>query len=313
MDLPSEEALRWLVTRYAALRSAHGEAIGAPALVQPTGDFFPDEFTHDGESVARLLARMTGYTPLADDLAVAVRFFEPDASTGTSGGGCSSGGCSTDGGGAARGLRNGVVELDNGYVVEVDVADVRHPVLLTTSLARSVGALVLAEAGEEVDVREAGAMREVAAAVCGLGVLVVAGAYVYGKSCGGARVHQGTTLSVEETAVLLSLFIRLHDIKAPAARTHLETTQREALDLALEWIDSNPAIVTGLRERPELLAEGMFAVEPVRGLFGRLFTKRKGDPPMPTWKSTPRRVRTDEEQKRLEEARALVEEALREQ
>ena len=44
MDLPSEDSLRWLVARYASLLAAHGEGIGTPHLVQPTGDDFPDAF-----------------------------------------------------------------------------------------------------------------------------------------------------------------------------------------------------------------------------------------------------------------------------
>src|SRR5580693_5621667 len=44
MELPSDDSLRWIVGTYARVRSACGEALGAPALVQPTGEFFPDEF-----------------------------------------------------------------------------------------------------------------------------------------------------------------------------------------------------------------------------------------------------------------------------
>ena len=212
MENLSEDAIRAIVSQYAHLRAAYGEDIGAPELLQPSGEHFPDAFTKDGESVARLLTRMIGYAPIADDLPVALRFLEPADEAGADAGGksCGSGACGTGGGGAG-GPRDNVVELDDGYIVEVATTDVGHGVLLTTNLARSVGAMVLMEAGEEFDPRELGVLSELAAVATGFGLLLLNGAYVYGKSCGGVRVHQATRLGLEELAVAVALFVREHD------------------------------------------------------------------------------------------------------
>ena len=70
MDLPDDEALRWIAKTFAHLRAAHGEAIGYPVLLQPTGEFFPDEFRSDGPSVDRLLRRMLDYAPLSRELRI---------------------------------------------------------------------------------------------------------------------------------------------------------------------------------------------------------------------------------------------------
>ena len=314
MDLPNEDAIRWIVRRYAELRAAHGDVIGAPELIEPSGRHFPDEFKKDAPSVARLLRRMMSYAPLAEDLEIQLAFLEPEEQA--SGGGCGTSACGT---GAKIAAHDGVAELDEGYRVDVKVTDVGNPMILTTSLARSVGALVLAEAGEEIDARSSPASRatsEIAATVCGFGVLLVSGAAVYTKACGGLRMHTATHLPLEDLTVALALFVRVHELKPSAARAHLETTQCEAFDEAMRWVDSNEAIVTALRDRPEDLTDGLFTIEPVRGLIGRLFARKRSDdvpadlaPRSPAASRKPER--TEAEARRIAEARALVEEALR--
>ena len=287
MDLPGEESLRWIVSRYAGLLARHGDGIGTPELVQPTGDYFPDEFTPTGEGVARLVARMLSYAPVREGLDVRLRFLEDEGDAGSSSGGCGSapgsgkGSCGSGGGksgGCAPGEfdspRDRVLELDDAYLLEMPAAAVGHPVALTTVLARAAGSLVLAEAGEEVSPAEQGGMSELCAVACGLGVLVAGGAHVYGKSCGGARVTQHTHLTVEEVTVALALFGDLHGLKPGEVRAHLETTQREAFAEAHDWVASNPSIVAQLRSRPEVIEAGMFRVEETKGFFGKLFAKR---------------------------------------
>jgi hypothetical protein len=121
-------------------------------------------------------------------------------------------------------------------------------------------------------------------------------------------------MSVEELAIALALFIRLHEKAPKAARAHLETTQKEAFDEALRWVDSNPALVADLRDNPGLLMDGVFRIEPIRGLLGRLFAKRPSSdlPSDLAVVSTRRTVRSEAEARRLAEAAALVDEALRE-
>jgi hypothetical protein len=285
-------------------------------LVQPTGDFFPDEFRPDAPSVTRLLRRMMSYAPLAEDLGVELAFLEH---AGDHAGGCGSLACGSGGSGGGRAAAAGapsVEELEDHYRVFVAVNDVAQADVLTTALARNVGALVLHEAGEEVDVEELAGASEIAAVACGLGVLLANGSAVWAKSCGGLRMAQATVLPVEETAVALALFVAVHGLKASQARAHLGATQREALDLAFTWTDSNPLLVETLRDRPALLEGGAFEIEPVRGMLGRWLHKRKLDKEMSghvnvnvsaTAAAPPL---SEEKRRRLEEARALVDEVL---
>lgn len=306
MDLPREDDLRWIVATYARLRAAHGDDIGAPDLVEPTGEFFPDAFTPSPEGVGAMVRRMLGYAPVADDLPLELAFSEAEG-----GGGCGSGGCATPGGAEAQqaeALRRGD---DAGYRLVVPVRDVADPIVLGAALARCVGGVVLGEAGEDVNDAERLATAEIAATLCGFGLLLLCGSCVYTKSCGGLRAHQATALDVPSSAVALALFLRVHDVKPSAARRHLETTQREAFDEALAWVDSNGAIVARLRSHPEALADAVFPIAPVKGLLGRLFATKPAEMPEPIVAAPPRRSRSEAEERRLAEDRALVEEALR--
>ena len=304
MDLPSEEALRGIVSTFAHLRAAHGQAIGAPALVQPTADFFPDEFRGDAPSVARLFGRLVDQSPLAEGLAIELAFVVPEEG---SGGGCGSGACGV-GGGAGQARGSNVRELDHGYRVLVSAADVAQADLLVTSLARSVGALVLHEADEVVDPWTS----EIAAIVCGFGVLLANGASVWAKGCGGLRVAQATTLSVEEVSVALALFAAVHGCKASQVRKQMGVTQRAAFDVAHDWVDSNPMLVEALRDWPGSLESGVFDLEPVRGILGQWLHRRSVERAL---RARPRHVApamTEARRRRVEEVNALFEEVARE-
>jgi hypothetical protein len=304
MDLPREDALRWIVRTYAHLRAAHGEALGAPVLVQPTGDFFPDAFTHDAPSVERLLRRTMSYSPLAEDLGIELAFLAPEGTDHS--GGCGSSACGTGGG---AGAHPSVEELDEHYRVFVAVTDVGNPEVLTAALSRAVGSLVLREAGEDVEDAD-GPEAEIAAVACGLGVLVAGGASVWAKGCGGLRMAQATVLSVEEACVALALFAAVHGVKPSVAASKLGATQREAFDLAVSWTESNPAIVEALRDRPELLETGLFTIEPVRSLLGRWLHKRSVDKEQGAAPARASAPLSDDKRRRLEEAKALVDEVL---
>ena len=323
MELPSAEALAWIVRTYAELRAAHGEVVGEPDLVLPTGEFFPDEVTATPEGVATLLARTMSYAPLGRGLRVGLEIVSPDDEA--SGGSCSSGGCGSAGG---TNVRSSVHEFEdaNGaaYVVRFAAQDGGSPVRLTSSIARGVGALVLCEAGDSYDPGEAEseARAEIAATVCGLGLLVFNGSYIYAKGCGGARVHATTSMDVTEVAAALAIFVRLHGVKPGVVRAHLATTQREAFDLALAWIDGNERIVEKLRNAPEFLVGGAFSFEPPRGLLGRVLAsfgggKRAvrsdaatGELALAVATAPKPRERTEAEKKRLAAAKAMVEDAM---
>src|SRR5215472_1904010 len=136
-ETPHETSIRWLVSRFAGLRARHGDAVGRPDLVEPTSRYFPDPFALDGESVARLLKRVLSYAPVSDDLTIALRFVE----RGGSAGGCGSQACCEVKGEPAPEDR--LLEMDDGYILELPTSDVGHPVLLTTALARAAGSIVL--------------------------------------------------------------------------------------------------------------------------------------------------------------------------
>jgi hypothetical protein len=304
MDLPSDDVLRGIVRTYARLRADHGDSIGTPPLVQPTGEFFPDTFEGDAPSVARLLGRMLALAPVAHDLQVEVAFLAPDESRGP--GGCGSLACGSPGAAPAQG--RDVEDWGDGYRIFVSAADVPQPMLLATSLARSIGAIVLREAGEEPDEADE-ATAEIAAGVCGFGVVVLNGTAVWGKSCSGLRMAQATALSVEEAAVLLALFLGVHGLKVSQAREHLGATQREALDLATAWAESNPLLVEALRDRPTRLVAGAVAIEPLRGIVGRWLYKRRVEKELQAKPASPPPM-TESQRRRFDEARALVDEVL---
>jgi hypothetical protein len=305
MALPHDENLRWIVSEYAHLRAAHGEAIGVPSLVEPTGDYFPDAFSPSAEGVATFLKRMLSYSPVPDGVAIELAFLESDASAG---GGCASGACGTASGATSAGAE--AEPRDEGYRLRIPVRDVGDAAILGASLARCVGGMILGEAGEDVTDGERFARAEVAATLSGFGVLLLTGACVYTKSCGGLRAHQATALDVPSSAVALALFLRLHGAKPGLARRHLETTQREAFDEALAWVDARPKLVEALRLHPESLRDGVFPLEEARGVFARLFGSRSAEPEIVA-PAKPRRVRTVEEEQKLAEDRAIVEAALR--
>ena len=135
------------------------------------------------------------------------------------------------------------------------------------------------------------------------------------------RQHQGTFLSVDELSLACALMLRVSDRKPGSVRRHLAVTQRERFDLALDWVDSQPKLVRALAKNPASLEDGVFALEEKKGLLSRLLSSsasaRAADEDEAVTMAalhTPRvpreSTRTEEQQRRLAETRALVEEAL---
>jgi hypothetical protein len=304
-----ETSLRTLVAAYARLRSALGDAIGDPELVQPTGEHFPDTFAPDAASVTRLFGRMVSYSPLADDLPVELAFLVGDEA---SGGGCGSGACGVGAEAKSRAAAGTVTDLGDRYRLSLLANDVANPVLLTTALARGVGALVLHEGGlardgsDEVDAADA----EICATLCGFGVLLAAGSAVWVKGCHGLTGIQATALTADESAAALALFTALRGIDPSVARRHLQVTPGEAYDDAAAWVESNPLLVDSLRRNPKWLESGSFDIEPTRGLLGRWLHKRRIERAMRAPAPAPKPALSPAKQRYLEEAKALVEETL---
>jgi hypothetical protein len=295
MALPSESVLRTLVARYARILAAHGEAFEGAELVTPTGAHFPDHFARDQKSLDRLIARVASYTPLGEDVPLSFVLVEDETDDGHCTSGCSKPSARID----------GVQRDGDGYRVAIPVTELGNATRLVCAIARGLSSAVLAEAGEEVSAREVGLESEIVAVASGFGVVMLEGSHVYTKSCGGPAIHRGTALATEELASLLAFFCATNEMSPRAARKHLGATQAEAFDEAWTFAQANDALVKKLREAPELLEGGAFTFETKRGIFSRLFSSRD-DEVAPVSK----KQRDPEEERRLAEARALVEEEL---
>jgi len=297
MALPSETVLRNLVARYARLLAAHGDAFEGAELVTPTGEHFPDHFARDARSVSKLLERVASYTPLGEDVPLEFVLVEDESDDGHCNSGCSKPAARID----------GVQRDGDGYRVALPVTELGHPTRLVCALARGVCCAVLAEAEEKVDAREVGITSEIVGVASGFGVVLLEGSHVYTKSCGGPAIHQGTALATNELAALLAFFCAVNDISPRTAQKYLGATQGEAFDEAWAFVQINEGLVRKLREAPELLEGGAFSFETKRGgLLSRLFSSREAEVAAPVSK----RTRDPEEERRLAEARALVEEEL---
>lgn len=301
-----EESFRWIVTRIARLYAAHGEAIGTPLLVEPTGAFFPDSLESSNAGLLALTRRIMSYTPLSNSLNVRVALIDTEEE---SGGGCGSGACGT--GGSSNQVRGGVVEESNGYAILLHPSDIGDPILLTASLARNIGTLLHLEGDLPLHPNEVGEESEVTASALGFGVLLASASCTYKKGCGGMRMHRGTALSLNEHALLLATVARMHGHKVGAIEKHLEVTQREAFDRALSLVDSNRELTSALCSTPETLVDGIFTIHATRGWLGRLFSKRPASD-LDTGPHSPVRnvKRSAEEQAKIDEMRRLVDEAL---
>ncbi len=312
MSFLPEPTLRDIVAAYARIRSQHGAVLASPVLVEPTSQFFPDTFSGDVDSIGRLFRRIVSYAPLASDLQASLSFVDGRGSDSEEAA-CGTGGCSTSTTSAKRTPRLLVASLgEHQYDVPISTANVSNPALLVATLAHQTGSLILLEAGEVVSADEFGPTSELAACAAGLGVVLLNGSCVYMKACSALRAHQATDLSPPELALAVALFIRLHGLKAPAVRAHLEVTQREAFDEAIAWVDSNPALVGTLRDRPELLTDGVFQIEARKSWLSRFFGRKvanREEAPVAIAVKAPVE-RSAEESRRLSEARALVDEAL---
>jgi hypothetical protein len=78
MELPGEDTLRFVVTSYARVREAFAELLGGSALLQPTGEYFPDEVEASPEGVRRVLERVRSYAPLSGNLPLELGFVEDE-------------------------------------------------------------------------------------------------------------------------------------------------------------------------------------------------------------------------------------------
>jgi len=266
VDLPHEARIRWLLVRLARLHDGGAEPVAG--LVQPDQRFFPDHVAGDPKGLKRLVHRVMKHAGLSD-LPIQVQVPVEDEASG--GGGCSSGGCAPSM--PETSARRRVVEHGDGYVITLQPAELRHPVVITTVLARATSDVFLREADlyDHFDPAERNLAIDLAAVMLGFGVLLANGSYLYSKSCGGVNVTSATTLPVDEITFALAIFGALHGVSKGETRRHLETTPRAHFDLAATWAESNRRIVALVDTDRAAIEAGTYSLSEARGLLSRLF------------------------------------------
>jgi hypothetical protein len=272
MELPDDRTLRELVQRYASVIERFGADIGQRPMVLPNGTFFPDTFTGDFPSVQRLLRRMQQHAGMSDipiQLGVASPDADADAACGS--GGCGS--CATPS--AAPELASSrLVDLGDGWRLNIAPDEVKNPVVLTAALARALGhVFLLEESSAERPIEEPIEVTvELTTVALGLGTLLLAGSHLYQKSCGGPSVACLTSLGVAELSVAFAMFCKQHGHSVRRARGELGATQQEQLSEAETWLLSNPRIGHLLVQEPLALVLGDFELSAPKSWMARLLS-----------------------------------------
>lgn len=83
---------------------------------------------------------------------------------------------------------------------------------------------------------------------------------------------------VDELAVALAIFCKLHDVSYRVARKELDITPQAYFDEACVWGDSNAKVIALMQSDPDAVVNGSYTLSEGRGWFSRLFGlgKRKG-------------------------------------
>lgn len=272
MELPAPPALRGVIQRYAALLARLGGEFGARPLVLPNGDFFPDRFEPNEDSARALVRRMQRHAGI-DDIPVKVAVIAMDGAP--SAGGCGSGACAAPSQMASDIAR--IVDTGEGWQLNVPQPELGHPVILTTMAARALARIFLVETLPEGGSIEepVEATTDLCAVALGFGPLMLQGAYMYSKSCGGPSVAQSTFVGLPELAMAVALFIEHGNHSVKAALKEMDPTQKALLGEAHALVKSNPALVDRLRTAPEAVADGEFTLEETQPWLLRLLRGKK--------------------------------------
>ncbi len=273
MELPPEPILRSLAQRYARLLVKLGPELGTPKMVAANAEHFPDPFTDDEKSVRRLARRMQKHAGMSD-IPIKVEVVSMEPADAAQMGSCSSGACAPSAPADQDFAR--LAERGDDWIIRIPDFELQHPVVLTCNLARALGHLFIVECSDDDEfLRELDVEGELAAVALGFGALLLAGSYIYSKSCGGPSVGKVTKLGTAELAVATALFARVGEHPIKAARRELEATQGELLDEASEWAKSNDALCRSLRDDPARVVRGEFSIEETRPWLVRLFRRDK--------------------------------------
>ena len=279
----TEEQARWIVRSAATLARAGAEPVGP--VVLPTNRFFPDKFDKSPPAIGKLFERIKGHVGL-DEIETEVVLVDEDAGQVVSS--CSGGSCGS--GGAVKVLAGQrVAATGDGYTVAIATAEIGHPVVLTTVMARSVGMIFLDASGAAARFRknEIGPAADLAATMLGLGVLVANGAGIEVKGCGGVKVHAATALSAPQAALALALALE-RDVRKgrdePAGlEAGLDAVARGLLGPARAFVHQNKDVVRRIDDAPDALEQDNFRLRSGLGLSDRVlstlgFKKAPEDP-----------------------------------
>jgi hypothetical protein len=269
MDLPDDRTLRELVQRYASIVERFGADIGQRPMVLPNGEFFPDVFQGDLPSVGRLLRRMQLHAGMSD-IPIEIGVVDPEAGAeACESGACGS--CATPGPAPQLALAR-LVDLGDGWRVNIAPTEARNPVVLTAALARALGhVFLLEETSSDRPIEEPLEVSvELTTVALGLGTLLLSGAYLYQKSCGGPNVSCLTALGLGELAVAFTLFAKHQGHSLRRARAELEVTQRQQLGEAETWLLSNPQLSKLLSTDPLRLVLGDFELSAPKSWVARV-------------------------------------------
>ena len=276
MQLPPLQVTQALVGRYCRLLHRYRDDLGERQLVLPNGQFFPDKFSGDVDSVRSLVARMQAHAGLPD-VPLTVELV-PHESPGSGASSCGSGGCSVPQSGS--GLER-LVDQGDSWLLRVSDAELRHPVALTTNLARSLAFIFLVETQREGEVLEppVDVTADLIAVALGFGPLMLQGSYIYAKGCGGPQVASVTKVGVAELAVVVALFGLLGEHHMSLALRELDVTQRALLAEAHELLRSNPALIARIRRSPLDVSTLDFQLAPSKSFIARFFSTKKKQKP----------------------------------
>jgi hypothetical protein len=274
MELPPIPAIRAIVERYARLLVKLGDELGDRPLVLPTSRYFPDDFGTDQKSLKRLVGRMKRHAGMSD-IPTKTRLVAIEGQSG--GSSCGTGSCGTSACAPSPSDVDRLVDEGDVWRLQVPEPELRHSVALTTNLARVLSYVFLAETLPEGEMIEApgDVTADLTAVALGFGVLMLQGSYIYSKSCGGPSIAKVTKLGPGELSIATALFARLGDHPVKPAQRQLDTTQAALLGEARSWLDSNEALVEGLRRQPQRIAQGRFELTETQPWLTRVFGGKK--------------------------------------
>lgn len=271
MQLPPVQVTRAVIQRYARLHHRYGNDFVKRPLVLPNSAYFPDEFVGDPDSAMLLTARMQEHAGL-EDIPIECRVVAPgDTVSETKS--CGSGACGvpqTAGSGIAR-----LVDTGESWVLQVPAPELRHPVALTTNIARSLSYIYLVETKRDDETIEppVDVTADLVAVGLGFGALMLQGSYIYAKSCGGPQIASVTKVSTVELAIATALFSELGGHNLKSAVKLLDATQQAALTEAGRLIRANKKLLGRISAEPEFFAHGTFELAAPGDMIGTLMRK----------------------------------------